>query len=158
MKRIKKISIQTLFVLLIIHIFFGFIWTQTRISIPYMNNIIALLFVILWGILIFRHTEIYINIGIMIWIPFLLYTMFGYLVQGEIVYFCLWTICLFIMLLGSSTTYNIYRYTPFETMFYIGLFFCIGVYFELFEHGQQYVRACSVCLCHYQGFPVSFLE
>lgn len=130
----RKISVQTLFVLLIVHIFFGFIWTQTRVSVPYMNNIIALLFAILWGILLFKHAQIYVNLGVMIWIPFLLYTMFGYLIQGEIVYFCLWTICLFIMFLGSSTTYNIYSHAPFGTIFYIGLFLCIGVYFELIFH------------------------
>ena len=122
--------LKILLKLLIFHIFFGFIWSTTRIQVPYANNILSIVYLGMFLVIILKNTNIYVDIPIFAWIPFLIYTIGGYLIQGELVYFCTWMICLIVLLLGISVNSNFIETFPTKFIFGSGIFCMIGIFFQ----------------------------
>ena len=129
----ERIITKYIFIFLVCHCFFSFLWTNTVVRVEYANNIISfLIFSYLLLLLMVRGKKIYLFKPIILWLPFLLYTIVGYAVQGEIVYSFMWGICIIILLLCISGGDDICVEVTLKTIYLSGFICVLGVWFQLF--------------------------
>ena len=130
-KRDSKIGVLSL-VLLIINVFFGFIFTKTIFASTLLVTVSFLFLLVLF--LLFTISNIhslnrtkYSSLCI-VWIPFLLYTIFGYLLSRGLERFSFWTIALLIIILANNVGFN-YLF-PKKMIVFFGAFLVFGVFFQ----------------------------
>lgn len=129
-----KTSIEKIaFILMSLHALVGFVWTQMKVDLSLANNIIAVIIVLLLILGLFRGKIIYIGVGSLIWLPFIIYTIIGYLINKQLVYSLYWLSCLLALLLAYKM--NDFSETIIKLIYVIGIFFTVGVFFEFFFHG-----------------------
>lgn len=132
----SQVGIKQFLIMILFHTFFGYIWNTLVFDLSFMNNIISLFFVAIALSFLFSNRLIRIQWTSLLWIPYLIYTIIGYLFHFEYVYACYWIVCLVLVILGMSVnSMHFESLFPYKFIWRAGLFCLIGVYFELLFHG-----------------------
>lgn len=114
----------------IIYCFFSYIFKETVFGLQsYVYNCI-IIFMFTFGILLIKYIRLKINLISVFWVPYLIYTMFGYAIQGNLESFIYWFVCF--VILAISTRCELYKYMSLKLVFAMGIFFTIGVYVQYF--------------------------
>jgi O-antigen ligase len=120
--------IYGLILAMLFYAFWGFIWTETIFVIPLMNNIVVMLLFPLFIFATYNSKINRINSKVIVWIPFMFYTLMGYLVQGQSVYFGYWACCLGVLLLSGNP--YLYKYISYKFVLYTGIICLLGSVFQ----------------------------
>jgi len=118
-------------ILLIVYTFFGFIAKTTVFASAGLVYISFLLLSLLFSC----NAVKYLNSNAVVdsltlwWLPFLLYTMGGYLIGGNIETFCYWTICLLLLLIASRC--DLYHKVSYKTIFVLGCISVLGIVIQI---------------------------
>ena len=116
---------------LILYIFLGYIFTNTVFA---NNTMVYISFMFLLGVF-FLHVvqtkkSLKVDIYTALWLPYLIYTMLGYLMRSDVEHFAYWAICIFLLIIAKEQ--NIAKRTNYNLIFRLGLFFLIGIFVQIF--------------------------
>ena len=128
---------------LILYVFLGYIFTNTIFG----NSIFVYAsFMSLFGMFSLYFfcslKGLRIHIYIALWIPYLLYTAIGYLSRGDIEHFAYWMICIYLICLANK--YYIAERITYKMVFYLGVFFLIGITVQLLLPDFYYTHIAPV--------------
>ena len=116
---------------LILYIFEGFYITQTvyRSSTAIYITFCGLFAIVVLAALGVVKQPIPYNKSLIIWLPYLAYTAFGYFSQGKLEYFVYWSICAIIIFF--SIALRIHRFVPIKLFYGLSIFSVIGILVQL---------------------------
>jgi O-antigen ligase len=116
---------------LVLYVFAGFVFYYTKLQSSFA---VYACFTLLLGIfalcLALGGGKIQLGLSALLWIPFVLYTMGAYLLNGDIEHFAYWCVCLFILLM--STSQRVGSRVPWKLIYIIGIIALVGIGVQIF--------------------------
>lgn len=128
--------------LLLFYTFWGFVFTKTVFA---NSRIIYAFFVvlpILFALSLIMNRFIMIDSYSVLWFPFILYCMGGYILSGNIESFAYWSVCLLLLFLAKSK--NICKNISYKFLLLSGIFIIIGQCVQLFLPNLYYSKIATL--------------
>ena len=135
-RKTSLISITMFFIIVVA--LWGFLYTKTVFASTFLSYAsFVVLFALSLAVLIRYNFGSFSSFSI-VWCPYLLYTIVGYLIGENIQSMTSWISCLIILLV--STKVALYNNVPYKVFYWSGIIALIGIYVQLFYPQFYYTR------------------
>lgn len=114
----------------IIYMFFGYILQRTVFPLQQYVFAVIVIVMITFGILLLKYFNGKLTATALLWLPYLLYTMYDLAQRGNWERFSYWFACFVIVVIARRCEFE--KYISMKMLFFIGMFFAIGVYVQYF--------------------------
>lgn len=132
-------------ILLVLYIFAGFVFIQTKWASSLGVYLSFIILTIVWSFAIMiqaKQNIIRIGIEQTIWLPYLVYTILGYSMEGKMEYVSYWLICTILVLVSSNSFLS--KCFPLKLVYGLAILAGIGIGVQLFFPSFYYENIVNI--------------